>query len=91
MVDRGVPVGPLRLGRIDEYVKSVIEMLDRREGTEPAGAHLNVIIGQAEDGVHLSLAEELALLAWLLDVHDEYVDLEGLLDIRSKALRGELG
>lgn len=91
LVDRGVPVGPLRLGRIDEYVKSVIEMLDRREGTEPAGAHLNVIVGQAEDGFHLSLAEELALLAWLLDVHDEYVDLEGLLDVRSKALRGELG
>ncbi|MCY4728396.1 hypothetical protein NYO98_19095 [Nocardioides sp. STR2] len=91
LVDRGVPVGPLRLGRIDEYVKSVVEMLDRGEGTEPVGAHLNVVVGQAEDGVHLPLAEELALLAWLLDVHDDYVDLEALLDIRSKGLRGDFG
>ncbi|NPC41483.1 hypothetical protein [Nocardioides sp. zg-1230] len=91
LVDRGVPVGPLRLGRVDEHVKSVIEMLDRGEDTDPVGAHLNVVVGQAEDGVHLPLAEELALLAWLLDVHDEYVDLEAFLDIRSRGLRGEFG
>ena len=84
-------MGPQRMGRIDEYVKSVIEMLDRGEGTEPLGAHLNVIVGQAEDGVHRPLAEELAVLAWLLDVYDEYVDLEVLLDIRDKGLRGEFG
>lgn len=90
LIDRDVPVGPLRLGRIDEYVKSVIEMLDRGEGTEPLGAHLNVVVGQAEDGDHLPLAEELALLAWLLDVYDEYVDLEALLVIRGQGLRGEL-
>ena len=89
LVDRGVPVGPLRLGRIDDYVKSVIEMLDRGEGTEPVGAHLNVVVGQVEDGIHLPLAEELALLAWLLDVHDEYVDLEAVLDIRRRGLLGQ--
>ena len=91
LLDRGVPIGPRRLGRIDEYVKSVVEMLDRGDDTEPLGAHLNVVVGQAEGGTHLPLADELAALAWLCSVHDEYVDLEGLLDVRDRGLRGEFG
>jgi hypothetical protein len=91
LLDREVPIGPQRLGRIDEYVKSVVEMLDRGDDTEPLGAHLDVVVGQAEDGVHLPLAEELAVLAWLCSVHDEYVDLEGLLHVRDMGLRGMFG
>ena len=91
LVDRGVPIGPQRMGRIDDYVKSVVEMLDRGEDTEPLGAHLNVVVGLADDGIHLPLAEELAALAWLCDVHDEYVDLEALLHIRDMGLRGMYG
>jgi hypothetical protein len=91
LVDRGVPVGPRRLGRIDEYVKSVVEMLDRGDETAPLGAHLNVVVGLAEDGIHLPLAEELAALAWLCSVHDEYVDLDGLLRVRDMGLRGMFG
>jgi hypothetical protein len=91
LVDRGVPMGAQRMGRIDEYVKSVIEMLDRGDDTEPLGAHLNVVVGQAEGGVHLPLAEELAALAWLCSVHDEYVDIDGLLHVRDMGLRGMYG
>ena len=91
LVDRGVPMGPQRLGRIDEYVKSVVEMLDRGDDTEPLGAHLDVVVGLAEDGIHLPLAEELAVLAWLCSVHDEYADLEGLLHVRDMGLRGMFG
>jgi hypothetical protein len=91
LVDRGVPVGPQRMGRIDEYVKSVVEMLGRGDDTDPLGAHLNVVVGLADEGVHLPLAEELAALAWLCDVHDEYVDLQALLDIRDMGLRGMFG
>lgn len=91
LLDRGVPIGPQRMGRIDDYVKSVVEMLDRGEDTEPLGAHLNVVVGLADDGIHLPLAEELAALAWLCDVHDEYVDLEALLRIRDMGLRGTYG
>lgn len=91
LVDRGIPIGPQRMGRIDDYVKSVVEMLDRGEDTEPLGAHLNVVVGLADDGIHLPLAEELAALAWLCDVHDEYVDLEALLHIRDMGLRGMYG
>ena len=91
LVDRGVPLGPQRLGRIDDYAKSVTEMLGRGDDTDALGAHLNVVVGFADDGIHLPLAEELAALAWLCDVHDEYVDLEALLDIRDKGLRGVFG
>lgn len=88
LLERGVPIGGMRLGRIDDYAKSVIEMLDRGEGTEPLGAHMNVVLGLAEDGTHLSLAEELAALAWLCGIYDVYVDLEAFLDVRDRALRG---
>jgi hypothetical protein len=91
LVDHGVPLGPQRVGRIDDYTKSVTEMLGRGDDTDPLGAHLNVVVGLADDGIHLPLAEELAALAWLCDVHDEYVDLEALLDIRDKGLRGMFG
>lgn len=91
LVDRGVTIGPQRWGRVDEYVKSVVEMLDRGEDTDPLGAHLNVVVGLADEGIHLPLAEELAAVAWLCDVHDEHVDLEALLRIRDMGLRGMFG
>ena len=89
LLDRGIAVGPARLGRVDDYAKSVVEMLDRGEGTEPLGAHMNVVLGLAEEGIHLPLAEELVVLAWLCEEYDVFVDLEVFLDVRDRAMRGE--
>ena len=56
LLDRGFPIGPMRLGRLDDYFTSVIEMLGRGEYTEPLGAHLNVVVGLADNGIHLPMA-----------------------------------
>ena len=63
----------------------------RADELEPLGAHMNVVVGLAEDGVHLSLAEELAVLAWLCEEYDAFVDLAVFLDVRDRALTGDFG
>jgi hypothetical protein len=95
MVDQDVPFRPHMFGCTGAYAASVHRSLVERPAKDgrdcrPIVAHLRAMRLVREEGL-VTLADELVLLAWLMDQRSFGIRLSAYLDARSKLLAGKPG